>query len=105
MLIMVDSDEARHSELVKDLEMRVRNQYTLTTREVPVRNASGQVVGEIDLLGIVGDEWHVYEVKLGNNRRKAVRQLTRLKNYLRDCGNLTLYYYSGATDELMKIDG
>ena len=102
---MGSDGQEKHDELVRDLEGRVRHKYTLTAREVPVRDPeSGRLVGEIDLLGIVGDEWHIYEVKVGKKRLTAKRQLQKLRSYLEDCGRLTLYYYSGRTDKLMEIE-
>jgi|GEM_PF-5158108 len=95
----------RHSELVHILEERVRRQYNITATEVEVRDpCTGEVIGEIDLVGIVDRDWDIYEVKVNDSPLKARRQLKNLKQYLQDCGNLTLYYYSGINDKLVKVD-
>ena len=96
--------EEKHRELVRQLEDRVRGQYCITMREVPVRNPStGQMIGEIDLVGIVDGMWDIYEVKVNDGFRKARRQLDNLKFYLRGYAQLRLYYYSGKDDEIVRV--
>ncbi|MFC1723677.1 hypothetical protein ACFL0V_06050 [Nanoarchaeota archaeon] len=100
----ISDAELQHQTLVQDLEYRLKGRYAIIMREVPVRNPeTGQQIGEIDLLGIVDDEWHIYEVKVSDRYRKAERQLLNLGRYLRGCGTISLYYYSGATDKIRKV--
>ncbi|MBW2971814.1 hypothetical protein KY359_02145, partial [Candidatus Woesearchaeota archaeon] len=69
-----DSMQDRHSELVHELEERVRKQYHVTMTEVDVRNpVTGEVIGEIDLVGIVDGDWDLYEVKVNDSPAKARR--------------------------------
>jgi hypothetical protein len=96
--------EETHRDLVRRLEEDVKGQYSITMREVPVRNQyTGQQVGEIDLVGIVDGVWDLYEVKVNDGMKKAKRQLENLKRYLEGCAELRLYYYSGRDREIVRI--
>jgi hypothetical protein len=98
-----DAEEV-HRDLVRRLEDRVKGQYSITMREVPVRNpCTGQLVGEIDLVGIVDGVWDIYEVKVNDGLRKARRQLENLRHYLDGCADLRLYYYSGKGGEIVRV--
>ncbi|MBW2999668.1 hypothetical protein KY339_03270 [Candidatus Woesearchaeota archaeon] len=96
--------EEIHNELVKELEEKVRKNYFITMTGVEVRSPlTGNLVGEIDLVGIVDNQWDLYEVKVNDSFEKSRRQLKNLKRYLGDCGKIRLYYYSGKDGKIIEI--
>ena len=97
--------EKKHSELIDELEEKVKKNYTVMIRERTVFDVdTGRVIGEIDLAGIIGTTWDVYEVKVNDSPVKAARQLRKLRKYLMDCGSIRLYYYSGRKREIKEIE-
>jgi hypothetical protein len=102
---MTKEDQERHASLVQRLQERVRGKYAMTMTEVEVRNPqTGEVVGEIDLVGIVDGNWDIYEVKVNDGYRKALKQLRNLRQYLDNCGDINLFYYSGKTRKVRKVE-
>ncbi len=101
---MTKRPQDKHHEFVERLEDMVKRQYVMTMKEVEVRDtATGQTIGEIDLVGITENGWDLYEVKSSENYEKAVKQLERLRNYLGYCGVLNLYYYCGNSGNITKV--
>jgi hypothetical protein len=93
-----------HDGIVKQLEDMVRSNYSITMTCVDVRDPqTGRLVGEIDLVGIVGNNWDLYEVKTNDQYVKAESQLRRLRRYLCDCANVRLYYYSGKRRKIEEV--
>jgi hypothetical protein len=93
-----------HDRIVERLEDMVRSNYSMTMTCVEVRDPdTGRLVGEIDLVGIVGEKWDIYEVKVNDQYRKAVSQLKNLQRYLGGCANLRLYYYSGKGNKIEEV--
>jgi hypothetical protein len=102
--IMAKND-GPHKEAINDLARMVRDNYAIMVTEVPVRDpVSGDIVGEIDLLGIIDRTWDLYEVKSNENYRKAEKQLKNLKDYLEGYADINLYYYSGKGGKILKVD-
>ena len=94
-----------HSKIVKSLEEKVKKKYALTATEVEVRDPeTGLIVGEIDLVGVVNGNWDIYEVKVNDGFSKARKQLRNLKNYLKEYGEINLYYYSGRENKIIRVD-
>ena len=101
---MKRSVEDRHRELVDELEEKVKKNYTIIFRDVMVRNVfTGQVVGEIDLAGMVDGNLDLYEVKVTDRPQKARKQLLNLRRHLQNCGNVRLYYCCGKSGEIKEV--
>jgi len=94
-----------HDEIVRQLEDMVKSNYSITMKCVDVRDPNtGRLVGEIDLVGIVGNNWDLYEVKANDQYAKAEKQLRNLRKYLCDCANVKLYYYSGRRGRIEEVE-
>jgi len=99
-----DRSRCEHDDIVRQLEDMVKSNYSITMTCVDVRDTStGRLVGEIDLVGIVGNNWDLYEVKTSDQCAKAEKQLKRLRRYLCDCANVRLYYYSGKRRKIEEV--
>ena len=94
-----------HDQAVEELEERVKGNYQIifknATYFIP---GSKKTIGELDLVGICGQDWDIYEVKTNEGQyKKAVEQLKRARNELSECGNIRTFYYVGRTKELIEI--
>ncbi|MBU0457321.1 MAG: hypothetical protein ABH824_05145 [Nanoarchaeota archaeon] len=94
----------RHSDHIDDLIARVKKDYQIVMKEVDIHDPeTRRTIGEADLIGIINGEWHLYEVKSGDNLEKAKKQLFKLKRYLEDYHDIKLFYYSGKLKEVKEI--
>lgn len=93
-----------HDQAVLELEDLIRDQYQIVVKNViyrtpPSRNESG----ELDLVGINGGYWDVYEVKSNDGYDKAVQQLERARRLLGKCAKIRTFYYSGKDKKIVPV--
>ena len=94
-----------HRGFIDELELLVKDQYQMVLKEIEYGDPySDKTIGELDLLGIVGGRWDIYEVKCNDGYEKAVDQLYRAKNYFGDdVSEIRLFYYSGLEKEIVEV--
>ncbi|NQU78666.1 hypothetical protein HQ545_02765 [Candidatus Woesearchaeota archaeon] len=104
--MMAKTNKMDHETALDNLEYMVKNDYSIVMREVLVRSVkTGRIIGEIDLVGIIGNTWDIYEVKANDAYPKAAKQLRNLENYLDNCADLRLFYYSGKEGQIVRVPG
>ncbi|MBT6774947.1 hypothetical protein HOA91_06290 [Candidatus Woesearchaeota archaeon] len=94
----------KHDQAVDELELLVRDQYQIVMKNVVYRMPpSRRDSGELDLVGINGDCWDIYEVKSNDGYQKAVSQMERAYLLLSDCAQICTFYYSGKEKKIIPI--
>ena len=100
----MSSGKNKHDKAVDELELLVRDQYQIVMKNVIYRMPpSPNEVGELDLVGINGDCWDIYEVKSNDGYDKAVQQMERAYSLLGDCAQIRTFYYSGKEKKIVPI--
>ena len=100
----MSSGKNKHDKAVDELELLVRDQYQIIMKNVIYRMPpSRNEAGELDLIGINGDCWDIYEVKSNDGYEKAVSQLERAYLLLGDCAEIRTFYYSGKEKKIVPI--
>ena len=93
-----------HDKAVNELERLVRDQYQIVMKNVVYRMPpSRNDAGELDLVGINGNYWDIYEVKSNDGYDKAVSQMERAYLLLSDCAQICTFYYSGKEKKIIPI--
>ncbi len=97
--------KSKHDQIIEELEEKVKANYQVILRNVEYTLPnSNQVAGELDLVGICNDQWDIYEVKSNDGYDKAVKQLTRARKILGQCGEIRTFYYSGKEKKIRVVD-
>ena len=95
----------RHKDHVDELADRVKSQYEILMKEVPVFDPIKRcTVGDAGLLGMIDGEIHVYEVKGGDDFNKAKKQLQKLRSVFEVYCDVRLFYYSGKYRTIQEVD-
>jgi hypothetical protein len=95
-----------HDQAIDELEEEVRKNYQIILKNVPYTSPnSSDTAGELDLLGICGQSWDIYEVKSNDGYDTAVKQLERARKILSDCGNIRTFYYSAKDKKIKQVHG
>ena len=100
----MSSGKNKHDQAVDELELLVKDQYQIVMKNVIYRlPPSRNEAGELDLVGINGDCWDIYEVKSNDGYDKAVQQMERAYLLLGDCAQIRTFYYSGKEKKIVPI--
>lgn len=98
-----------HDQHIDELEEKVKGNYQIIMKNVPYFSPDSEdmisdMEGDLDLLGICGRTWHIYEVKTGDDPKTAAKQLERAKSALSNCAEeIKTFYYSGKTKEIKQV--
>jgi len=84
------------------LYTEIKHKYDRVLKHVQIGNKKRDV-GEIDLMGVKGNQVDLYEVKCSFRITKARKQLTKLRK-LFDYDNTSTFFYCGGAEKLVAIE-
>ena len=89
---------------MQKLSRQLKEQYDELYQNYPLYGKKCKL-GEIDLLGIKGDNIDVYEVKCSYRIVKASKQLKRIRRVLGVLGKpvTNTYFYCGMSNQLLQV--
>lgn len=93
---------SKHDSFVEDLYLKVKGEYDLILRQVPLVSKKGRMVGEIDLMGVRGERVDIFEVKCSFRIVKARKQLAKIRKYVGD--EAAYYFYCGSSQQIEYIE-
>jgi len=95
---------SKHDQYVDDLCDKIKPEYDLILRHVPLYSSRQRLVGEIDVLAYKEGICDIYEVKCSHRISKAKRQLTKFKKILSQGSRVRDgFFFCGASGQLLVI--
>lgn len=81
----------------------IRRNYDFLYVCVPLMGEK-RLIGEIDVYAVKGSEIDLYEVKCSYREKKARKQLTRAKKFLKLDDKCRTFFYCGESGLLVGLD-
>lgn len=92
----------KHDTYLEDLASKIENKYDLVLKNIPLYSQRKRLIGEIDLVGVKGENFDVFEVKCSFRPTKARKQLKKIqKHYRQQVKNL--FFYCGESGQLLEV--
>ena len=94
----------KHDQHVDDLCVKLKSEYDLILKNIPLYSKKKRKVAEIDILAFNEDYCDVFEVKCSHRITKAKKQLSKIKKILSINSSVRhTFFYCGDSRELIMI--
>lgn len=94
----------KHDRHIDDLCQRLKSDYDLVIRNVPLYSKKKRRIAEIDVVAFTDDYCDVFEVKCSYRITKARRQLHKIRKILSPTSSVRhTFFYCGDSSQLILV--
>jgi hypothetical protein len=95
----------KHDQYVQELFEKLKDNYDVIYRSLPLFSERNRLIGEIDMVGVSSYGVDIFEVKCSFRPVKAKKQLLKIRKIFgQNDKDVNAFFYHGAGEQLVRID-
>ncbi len=94
---------SKHDQYIEQLSQRIGSHYDKMVKGVTIHSQRNRRIAEIDLVGMKGDTWDIFEVKCSHRITKARIQLQKIRKVLPKQKIRKAFFFCGESGLLLPV--